>query len=326
VTPTVYADAGLQSQQVSPCCPLCVRDGHIRHWARAQDVEYYTSRDWYDYYRCEYCDVLFLHPLPANRLREIYPANYYSYVSGKRSWINAAKRLSDRNRLGQILRRIHGDTLQVLDVGGGTGGTLDILRQVDKRVGITEVVDLDEGAEAAARAAGHGYVRCRFEDFSGSRRYDLILLLNLIEHVKDPVAVLTKARTLLAPGGRILVKTPNVDSIDARLFRQRSWGGYHCPRHWTLFTPESFSEAAKTAGLEVIRVSFTQGAPFWAISIFERLRQAGWVKGSADAPAPFHPIIPVLQAIFAAADMVRAPFSRTSQIFVEMCAGQERGS
>jgi SAM-dependent methyltransferase len=299
-------------------CPICRRAGQTRHWARAQDVEYYTSLDWFDYFRCEHCDVIFLHPLPVGTLAEIYPPNYYSYVSTRRSLVQTAKKLLDRRRLRRILQEIQGDSLRVLDVGGGTGEVLNLLRGLDQRVKETEIVDLDPGAETAARASGHAFTRCRIEDFAPNCRYDLILLLNLIEHVEDPVEVLKKAGSLLAPGGRILIKTPNVDSLDARLFRHRSWGGYHCPRHWTLFTPESFSAAAVSAGLKIRRISFTQGAPFWAISVFNLLRDKGWVRSSADFPAPFHPVIPALQGFFALVDLLRSPVSRTSQIFVEL--------
>jgi SAM-dependent methyltransferase len=320
MTSPAYATVTQQEGLGAARCPLCLSD-ETRYWTRARDVEYYTTEEWFNYFRCDSCDVIFLHPLPLTRLREIYPFNYYSYVSGKPAYIKRFKNLLDRRRLRSVLNDIPGHTLSVLDIGGGTGETLSLVRLVEERVKTTHVIDLDERSEEVARAAGHGYSRCRIEDFSPAGEYDLILMLNLIEHVENPVAVLRKARTLLAPEGRMLVKTPNTDSLDARLFRHRSWGGYHCPRHWTLFTPASFFSAAAAAGLSVRRISYTQGAPFWAISIFNMLREAGWVKSSADAPAPFHPLIRALQAIFAVVDFARAPFSRTSQVFVELALG-----
>jgi len=41
--------------------------------------------------------------------------------------------------------------------------------------------------------------------------------------VRDPVAVLQKMSGMLAPDGLILIKTPNYDSLDARIFRHRNW-------------------------------------------------------------------------------------------------------
>jgi 2-polyprenyl-3-methyl-5-hydroxy-6-metoxy-1,4-benzoquinol methylase len=301
----------------SPGCPLCL-SRNVQLWARARDVEYYTNAKWFDYYRCDSCDVLFLYPLPVDQLAEIYPPNYYAYSQARSSMVTKIKSFLDRRQLRRILRRIPGEQLSVLDIGGGAGEVLNQVRAADMRVKFTQIVDLDAGAEGAAQAAGHEYARCRIEDFRSSRSFDLILLLNLIEHVENPVAVLRKAGSFLAPQGWILIKTPNFDSFDARLFRHRSWGGYHCPRHWTMFTARSLRAAAKAAGLQVSRISYTQGAPFWAISVFELLREAGLVRASHSAPAPFHPIIPLLQGVFAAIDFVRSPFSRTSQMFIEM--------
>lgn len=301
-------------------CPICT-SGQVDHWARAKDVEYYTSLDRFNYYRCDACDVLFLHPLPMGRLSEIYPSNYYSYAQAKSALIHRLKSFLDRHHLRSLLTRIPGSDLRVLDIGGGTGQVLDQVRAADPRVKFTQIIDLDERAEQAARAAGHDYVRGRIEETSALGEFDLILMLNLIEHVEDPVKVLAKAGSLLKASGKILIKTPNFDSLDARWFRHRAWGGYHCPRHWTLFTARSFRQAVDSAGLVTDRISFTQGAPFWAISVFEMLRSGGLVSASRDRPAPFHPIIPLLQAIFAAFDFARAPFAQTSQMFVEVRRG-----
>ena len=112
------------------------------------------------------------------------------------------------------------------------------------------------------------------------------------------------------------MKTPNHDSWDARLFRHSSWGGYHCPRHWVIFTPESFALAAEKAGLGVVDVALTQGAPFWSVSVLEMFRRWGLVAVSAERPAIYHPIMPLLQAAGAAFDFARKPFSRLSQMIV----------
>ena len=51
------------------------------------------------------------------------------------------------------------------------------------------------------------------------KKYNLILLLNLIEHIADPTATLKKLTEYLEPGGIILIKTPNIDSLDFRIFK-----------------------------------------------------------------------------------------------------------
>jgi len=145
-------------------------------------------------------------------------------------------------------------------------------------------------------------------------------MLNLIEHVADPVGVLRKARGLLAPGGRIYIKTPNFRALDALLFRHRSWGGYHCPRHFVLFSRKSFAAAAIAADLAIRRFAYTQGAPFWSVSILDILRRCGLAEVSAARPAIYHPAMPLLQAAAALFDFARRPFSRLSQMVVILAA------
>lgn len=192
---------------------------------------------------------------------------------------------------------------------------LNAVRSSDPRVTHTQVVDIDPAPGEVARTNGHAYFCGRVEDFKTEQRYDLILLLNLIEHVDNPLAVLEHLRALLSEGGRILVKTPNWDSLDARIFRHRSWAGYHCPRHWVLFSRKSFERLAGLAKLKVVDFKYTQGAPFWAASLLSYLETRGLCRIDRERPVVRHPLFGPLNALFAAFDFIRMPFAKTSQMF-----------
>ena len=144
------------------------------------------------------------------------------------------------------------------------------------------------------------------------------MLLNLIEHVADPTAVLQKVGTLLADGGIVLLQTPNYDSLDERLFRNQSWGGYHCPRHWILFTKESFAKTVERAGLRIKSFAYTQGAPFWTVSLLGMLKNKNLVEVSAQKPAFQNPLFGILSAFTAGFDFIRSPFSKTSQMYITL--------
>jgi SAM-dependent methyltransferase len=180
------------------------------------------------------------------------------------------------------------------------------------------VVDLDSSAEAATRAKGHDFIRGRFEDVVLQERFDLVLMLNLIEHVDDPLAVLRKAARVLTPTGVILVKAPNYESGDARLFRHRNWGGYHCPRHWVIFHRASLTSLVERAQLTVADLRYTQGAPFWTVSVLGLLADRGWARVSLERPVHRHPLYAPLAAGFAALDFVRRPFVPLSQMILAL--------
>lgn len=299
-----------------PCLACGARAGEP--WCVARDAEYRATDETFSYLRCRSCGVLYIDPVPRDRLAEIYPANYYSFAAPGRSPVQRAKQWLDARRFRALLAGLPGMELAVLDVGGGTGWQLDALRALDPRIRFTQVVDLDPGAQAAARAAGHAYFCGPIEAFASERRFALILMLNLIEHVDDPGAVLAKAAALLAPGGAILVKTPNWDALDARLFRHRNWAGYHCPRHWVLFTKESLLPVLARAGLRARAFAYTQGAPFWAASALGWLADKGLVRVTRERPVVCHPLFGPLAALFAAFDLLRAPFGKTSQMFLTL--------
>lgn len=286
----------------------------VTPWADARDVEYRSVPERFTYYHCATCNALSIDPVPEQRLGEIYPPSYYSFQPAQRGAIHRVKDWLDRRWFRAITGAIPGQALAALDIGGGNGQQLSSLKAADRRIGRTVIVDLDTAAEAAARTAGHEYVAGRIEDASITGEFDVILLLNLIEHVRDPLAVLRKARSLLSARGRLVIKTPNYRSLDARLFRARNWGGFHCPRHWVIFTRESFERIAREADLKVVNWSYTQGAPFWTVSTLAWLADRRAIRISTDRPAWMHPLYGPLAAAFAAFDFSRAAISPLSQM------------
>jgi 2-polyprenyl-3-methyl-5-hydroxy-6-metoxy-1,4-benzoquinol methylase len=299
---------------MSDPCPLC-RSTRASLHAVAQDIEYFTSSQKFHFFRCEACDVLFVSPMLHDRLDEIYPDNYYSFRPGKAGLVQRAKLALDQRMFGAILRQIPGPSLAVLDVGGGTGWLLGSVMASDPREMVAQIVDIDPLAKGVAEKAGYRYFLGPIEKFETEKKYDLILMLNLIEHVRRPDEVLAKARSMLSRNGSLLIKTPNFMAWDARLFRHRSWGGYHAPRHFVLFNRDSFTRLACAQGLRVASFSYTQGAPFWTASAINELRLAGLVKVSRERPSIYHPLVPLLQLIFAGVDFIRRPFADLSQMF-----------
>jgi SAM-dependent methyltransferase len=141
-------------------------------------------------------------------------------------------------------------------------------------------------------------------------------MLNIVEHVENPLEILEKIHRLLSPHGRVLIKTPNYESLDARIFRHRNWAGFHCPRHWVIFTKESIYALVERANLRVVDFAYTQGAPFWAISMLSWMERRGWASITNMRPATYHALYPLFCAFFASFDFARKPFAKTSQMFV----------
>lgn len=293
-------------------CLVCGSEA-LDPWAVAEDIEYRSVPDPYAFARCTACGNLSISPVPSDRLAEIYPSTYYAFDEQSKGLVQAVKRRLDQRSLRRLTAQIPGDDLAALDIGGGSGFVLDQLLRATPRVRRCTIVDIDPGAQSLAESRGYDFFLGRVEDYPEREAFDVVLMLNLIEHVSDPAGVLRKVAKLARPGGRILIKTPNFDSLDQRLFRHRSWGGFHCPRHWVLFTMPSFAKLARACGLEVVECRYTQGAPFWSVSALDWLQRKRLIRRQTQ-PLFRHALYGPLNAVFAAFDFARMPFSKTSQM------------
>jgi SAM-dependent methyltransferase len=298
-----------------PSCPVC-GNSNTTLWSAAKDYEYFTSDETFNYFSCSACQCIFIEPVPADLIRLIYPSNYYSFVKTKKNIVTGVKEWLDVRLFKKILSRIDQKEIKVLDVGGGTGWLSSLIKKHDHRITCTQIIDIDDMAEEIAKANGHNYFRGVLENFETTEKYDLILMLNLIEHVQDPEGLLQKAAKLLSGKGFILIKTPNTESIDARIFKDSYWGGLHCPRHWVLFSSSSFRKLMINIPLEIDSLSFTQGGPFWAFSLIVALFRKGFIHVSSSRPVIYHPLFGLFSALGAAFDFIRRPISKTSQMFI----------
>ncbi len=82
--------------------------------------------------------------------------------------------------------------------------------------------------------------------------FDIITMIDFIEHVRAPMSILVKASRLLRPGGRLVILTPNADSLSRRLMGLR-WLHYKV-EHLYYFGPRSLTRALRQVGLTEVRV------------------------------------------------------------------------
>ena len=99
---------------------------------------------------------------------------------------------------------------RILDVGCGEGAFAIWAAQEGNHVHAIDVHDLQERFEPYHIA----YTMSTVEEFKTTFRFDSIFLMEIIEHLKDPDAVIKKLFGLLKPKGRMIITTPWVDTWD----------------------------------------------------------------------------------------------------------------
>jgi SAM-dependent methyltransferase len=143
---------------------------------------------------------------------------------------------------------------RVLEVGCGLGYLTYALR----RAGY-DALGIDVSPEAVASATrvfGHFYRAESIESYASkcSDTFDAIVMVEVIEHLEDPVKVLQSAMRLLAPGGSVIVSTPN-----RSFFAPGSdWATDLPPVHLWWFSEDSMHAMARRLGYNVSLVDFTE--------------------------------------------------------------------
>jgi SAM-dependent methyltransferase len=118
----------------------------------------------------------------------------------------------------------------VLDVGCGDGKFLWALGPHWKRTGVDssdETITLVSSRMPDLRLI-QGDV---FSESLTGENFDAITLWHVLEHLPDPRRVMRRVVSLLKPGGVLIISLPNLDSLQARLFRRYWYGFDDVPRH-----------------------------------------------------------------------------------------------
>lgn len=258
-----------------PACDVCGATDPSTT-ASGYDYELRTCSNEWHFVTCPACAHVWLHPRPAlEALDVVYPPTYYAYNYDKISPVaRKAKEVLDSLKLRKILAAAGAVPARYLDVGCGDGRYLDAIAR--RGTPAHQIYGLELDADVVARVRERGYQayceRIETCDQIEPGSLDLITMFHVIEHVSSPREVVEKLAGLLAPGGVLALETPNIDSWDARLFADGTWGGFHIPRHWHLFRPSTMTQLLESEGLEVVRVRYETGHAFWMMSLHHRLR------------------------------------------------------
>ncbi len=263
------AEQGAPLRVVDGACAICGTND-AEPLGVGEDFEYRTSPDTFLALQCKRCELVYLDKRPAeSELARIYPDDYHAFAFSAERFglVYRVRRRLESRRVLAAAKGLSNDA-RILDVGCGDGFHLDLLRDFGSPRWRLEGVDSDARATSRARDRGldvrDGTVEvAELEESS----YDLVLLIQTIEHVADPGALLRRVRDLLRPGGRLLIVTDNTGSLDFAIFKRRHWGGYHFPRHWNLFNERSLRLLAAQSGLDVEHLTTMVSPVNWVYSV-----------------------------------------------------------
>jgi SAM-dependent methyltransferase len=225
---------------------------------------FFRSEKWF--WICARCELVFVHDIYPEFATDVeHLDGTYDYRSTRPP--NRRERVEYRRLLAEFadLRR----TNRLLEVGCNQGIFLEVARAAGWEVDGVEI--LAPVAELARRLRGLDVHVGELADarFDGGR-FDVVYMNEVIEHVVDPVGLLTEVCRVLRPGGMAVLRTGNARSWSARL-RGGGWSYYRFGGHMHIryYGPKSAAALAAVTGFASVKTR-TRGFAF---------REGGELKG-----------------------------------------------
>lgn len=203
-------------------------------------------------YQCSECGIVFLHPIMTiEEERVFYEAEFERYMADRgqaggadpaesyRSWQPEGQRRLD------LIRHLLVPTSFVLELGSATGYLLDAVRPY-----VASVQGVEPGEAFRTFASNDlGIPTVPTLDDVTDGPFDLILAYYVVEHLRDPIAELSRWRSLLKPGGRCVIEVPNVDDALVRYWQVEAFDRFYWQKaHYFNYSHRTLTMVLKMAG------------------------------------------------------------------------------
>jgi SAM-dependent methyltransferase len=245
------ADFSQAAPVVDVPCPF----GHAG--ARRRIVDTVWEAEGAAEYQCSECGIVFLHPIMSEvEEQAFYGAQFAEYMAARGQAGGAdpeqsfQKWMPEGERRRALLEPWLRPGMSVLEIGTATGFLLEAIRDRvgDALVGIEPGDAFREFARTRLGIEAHSD-RSAVE----GRRFDLVLAYYVVEHLRDPVAELSRWRELLNPGGRLAIEVPNVDDALVRYWQVEAFDRFYWQKaHYFNYSEQTLTMVLKMAGFDQV--------------------------------------------------------------------------
>ena len=289
------AEHGEQQEEIA--CPVC--GGRSTERVLIAHDLLFKSPGEYPLVRCITCKMEYVSPRPTGAaLGRHYPADYFGYSLHEdapgfmQPFLKVMAQGISWRRLGYLERvtgKIQPD-MKLLDVGCGVNRLLEVIKEQRGCVGT--------GLDFKPEIVEYVRERLKMPIVQGSlldaklpeAAFDVVFMMEYLEHELDPRAVLMEARRIIKPGGHIALELPHIATWTGRLFGPR-WWNLDIPRHLMFFTPDTLRRMLAECGFELVRVEPFTLPLYIGMSMVQALGLTHWRR--------YKNLYPLLSALLA---------------------------
>jgi 2-polyprenyl-3-methyl-5-hydroxy-6-metoxy-1,4-benzoquinol methylase len=203
--------------------------------------------------QCSDCSFVYVNPrIKTEELYKLYSSDYFhnSQFGYENYEENARLRqLTFEKWYSLIEPFLDGKKGKALDIGCASGDFIEVLMK--KGWSDVEGIELDPTMIEILRQKNIKVSTTPIEKIELNKKYDLITLFDVIEHLPGLTEAIQKLHDILEPQGSIALITPDYASRQRKLFGKR-WFQFKPYEHIQYFSPETLARALKPHGLKIV--------------------------------------------------------------------------
>jgi SAM-dependent methyltransferase len=206
---------------------------------------------------CKNCGLVYTSPrMTKDTLDEFYRTTYRT-IYGSNAEQNI---IAERNHamkgleilFGSKIKRMFGPT-RFLDVGCSTGQFVEIYKQamIQNRLPVQATgIEASEDYSRLGQGRGNRIINEDFLQWETEENFDIITIMNTLEHMYSPVATLQKIHELLDVGGHVLISVPNIENV----LVSRNMDAFMSNAHLYNFSPQTLISMLQKTGFEPVAI------------------------------------------------------------------------
>jgi len=237
-----YTNGHLDSSNLK--CKICKKD-NLEFVFITKGNDDFNNKIFY-LFRCKDCGVINIFPsLDAVQIESLYFNEYYgNFLPGFKYILNFFNNLFLDYKVRKVIEYTKRSGI-ILDYGCGNAEFLIKMKQYG-----WEIYGIEPSINCNLE-----FVKKSLKDLKLDKKFDLITLWHVFEHLDRPIECLSNLLKLIDSKGILFLSLPNFDSWES-LIGKGKWFHLDIPRHIVHYTPESIIKLLEKNGLSIIKIDY----------------------------------------------------------------------